>query len=289
MDWTDETWAMLDTVALGRAFRREDDSEKARRTKLMSGWQNVGRQRHRINSQVTDSCPCCGQADETQCHVLTCRSQSANKTSRNALRLFRQKLAKRKTNPFTIDAIIKGIRWWMHDPIHPPTVQDISRDFTDNVASSIRQAIQEQTTIGWENFLRGFVSKQWAEAQRWHCHETHQDFHPNAWAPGLIKTIWDYSLALWDDRNNTLHNGTAVAGTSLEELTRNQIRDLYGEQDIFPSKDKDVYFHVPLQERLNRPRRQNMIWLKQVTRLRDTLDLQAGQIQTRLTAFYTRT
>lgn len=86
------------------------------------------------------------------------------------------------------------------------------------------QAHSNQDAIGWNNFLKGWLSKQWSKTQQ-STYDTMnrrrnarcQDFlapkySGQWWASNLIKQIISYSLNEWQIRNNKLH----------AEITENQ-------------------------------------------------------------------
>ena len=85
-------------------------------------------------------------------------------------------LMNEKTNLTLAETIIARLTaWHAGDPLTP--VQG---------PWAIREAVQEQDRIGWENFLLGSMSKKFLQAQQVHYSNLNSQKTGNSWATKLI-------------------------------------------------------------------------------------------------------
>jgi hypothetical protein len=88
-----------------------------------------------------------------------------------------------------------------------------------NVAALLQQAIQEQTTIGWDKLLLGLVSTTWRVIQ-----EVIDSANPNApkrnakdWMNSAVHQLLKFTLRCWKCRNTMIQrvsSGTTTISTS---------------------------------------------------------------------------
>ena len=67
---------------------------------------------------------------------------------------------------------------------------------------AIREAVQEQDRIGWENFLLGRMSKKFLQAQQAHYSNLNSQKTGNSWATKLIRQGWLMVWKMWEHRNH---------------------------------------------------------------------------------------
>ena len=67
---TEEAFEEINWGALGRAKKRLKLHQSIRTSKMIYGWLNIGVQKKYMGQDST--CPCCGNATETQIHLYRC-------------------------------------------------------------------------------------------------------------------------------------------------------------------------------------------------------------------------
>eukprot|EP00957_Ditylum_brightwellii_P068757 5218976-Ditylum_brightwellii.AAC.1 len=78
-------------------------------------------------------------------------------------------------------------------------------------------AITDQILLGWMNFIKGRVSKKWAEAQKLYLDfaapnsTKHTEEH---WAQALVLGLWNYFDEIWTMQNADLHGTPFCHATS---------------------------------------------------------------------------
>ena len=86
-------------------------------------------------------------------------------------------------------------------------------------------AYEEQNDIGWDMFLRGFVSRRWRHLQ--HCYllqKRTKDVHDvDKWSRNFIKSIPDFNRKLWKERCEIVH---AETNCTYEDRQRHEIWQL---------------------------------------------------------------
>ncbi len=72
------------------------------------------------------------------------------------------------------------------------------------------QAFQDQTTIGWDQFLHGRIGKKWSVAYGiLSVNRAAGSLLITSWAKQVVKLLWGYSISLWKFRNGEVYGHTA--------------------------------------------------------------------------------
>ncbi|KAI2510061.1 hypothetical protein MHU86_4355 [Fragilaria crotonensis] len=157
--WSDKVWDDVDFDIFGTHFRRLRPSQRTQHMKLVHdqlplGWRR--RQQSATNDQHLETCPCCLSDKETTEHFLRCHCND---------QLFegRSQLSKDsyETSPHLLKHLLMdGIRFWQHtgnQDFYPTTLQQ----YPQHMREAVHQVLQKQSAIGWDNALRGYLSKAW--------------------------------------------------------------------------------------------------------------------------------
>jgi hypothetical protein len=77
----------------------------------------------------------------------------------------------------------------------------------DEVGEIIRDAVEDQHIIGWDNFLKGRISIKWKHAQALYTEAlpTQNCFNKELWSSKVITAIWSIFRLVWNSRNAHLH------------------------------------------------------------------------------------
>jgi len=68
------------------------------------------------------------------------------------------------------------------------------------------QCISQQATLGWNQFLRGRISKLWR--QFYSYFKALADPNGDIWTKKLVLALWAHTESLWKHRNAKVHGGT---------------------------------------------------------------------------------
>eukprot|EP00957_Ditylum_brightwellii_P095065 7240109-Ditylum_brightwellii.AAC.1 len=113
----------------------------------------------------TPTCPCnCGATHKTTDHVLSC--PKGDNTWPQLQKVLLEWGHCSKTQPGLTGAIIIGITQWREQSrTSKRTTADIIKPPT-GLSDSLVLAFEEQTRIGWDSTLRGFLSQKWQDSQK---------------------------------------------------------------------------------------------------------------------------
>ena len=121
-------------------------------------------------------------------------------------------LLNEKTNNRTTDLILQRITAWRDkDTLQPVTAHP-----------ALREAIAEQDSIGWENFLLGRVSTKFITVQQVHYTNIGSRKTGSKWATKLIRQLWLVVWKMWEHRNH-------INNTDLTQQQRRERAQLLGQ------------------------------------------------------------
>jgi hypothetical protein len=115
----------------------------------------VGRNMQRWRFWKHHKCPCCLADDETGSHVLRCQDRRACAHHTKALDSFDARLRLIKTNKDIRRTILAHVRGWMND----------KRPTRRPIPINLGRVIGDQTTLGWDQFMKSRIVKNWAPLQ----------------------------------------------------------------------------------------------------------------------------
>ncbi len=132
------------------------------------------------------------------------------------------------------------------------------------------QAFNDQTDIGWDQLLRGRISKRWTEAfMKPITQDVTRKLRATSWAKLVVKALWEYSISLWKFRNGEVYGHTIEEGKE-KEWSNLQHRvgieyGLYAEDPFIVSPQFATLFtRKTLQERREMDRDSLACWLRSV-------------------------
>ena len=83
--------------------------------------------------------------------------------------------------------------------------------------SALRNAFESQRKIGWDQFFRGRIAKDWRLAIGIYYRERRpgESFTPDQWMRSTIGALWKFAMTLWRQRNASYHGEKGA--TTLEK------------------------------------------------------------------------
>jgi hypothetical protein len=77
-----------------------------------------------------------------------------------------------------------------------------------DIDKTLKDALQHQNILGWENFLRGFTSVYWLRAQLHDRTVDNKNKRRSPWNLCLVRGILNVHEQIWEDRNTQIHGRT---------------------------------------------------------------------------------
>ena len=268
--WTGAIFNLVDWDSIEAAMNAHSALKLTNVTKYMYRWQNCRAQTYQFDIAGELSpinfkkymCPLCGTELETPDHVLQCHNKRAVTCSSTARFFLGKRLQKLKTPNRLIAAIKYGLRMYSTSAITPRQPLRYPRDFNTRLNDQIDLAFDAQSQIGWDNFCRGFVSKEWQK-----CMSSHYDQHHRGditlagdrWAAKFVQEIHEYGLSVWNHRNSIIHGESDSNFMTKDEL-RIQIKRCF-DLRAFLGEEYSALFSTSKSARLQQKTQTVRLWI----------------------------
>lgn len=165
-------------------------------TKLVHRLLPVGRILHRRSAIHSPNCPACGHPEDHD-HWIVCDHDTRTHEKRVLLSTLRRFLTSANSDPILCDLLLEGVNSALLQLPFP------CHRFPDRYQTLIRQ----QSSLGWTNFLRGFVTTQWSTLHLQYLQ--HHSIDPTK-TPSLVlnavSLLWSSLHRLWKFRNAQRHS-----------------------------------------------------------------------------------
>jgi hypothetical protein len=168
-------------------------------------------------SYIEVNCYNCKNHVETQDHILQCEhGEDRNNLKKKYLRDLNILLVNNDTHDTVRRIINECVYSWLYNK-EIPSLDDI----TDNPSDDIRYAYNTQTYLGWNQFVRGRLTKRWMniyKAQQ-STQQNNYTVVPDKWGKDIIVLTWRFVMEMWTIRNKIEHSTEdKVAATARKKL-----------------------------------------------------------------------
>ncbi len=255
--WSDDQFYMVDWEALHSCLKGFSRVKLLSYCKLMHDILSTNEQASKFYGKPSH-CPHCGISPESFLHVVTCPNKEITAYRAQQQELLWKSLRSLRTPQIILQYIQRGV---IHADQHLSEVSPGANRGDGSAASECPisalsvTAFQEQyTTLGWDHFLRGRLSKKWKEAFIKEFLSRNAWANGTHWSSGVITAVLTYSLSLWKFRCALLY------GRTKDETARKTIEDLrwkvtraykeFTNDPLLVRQDYKHLFDVPLNRRL---------------------------------------
>ena len=147
--------------------------------------------------------------------------------------------------------------------LHVPWIQDTPTVHSDHLGDTLHLALKQQADIGWNNFAKGRISKEWGATQQIFYDQFYPTSSYNAehWMGKLITAIWTVFRTIWNSRNAHLHWSldSELSSNLNKEIT--QAFRLYSHS---VSETDSLLFSKPISELLKMSKPSKQTWLASI-------------------------
>jgi len=193
-------------------------------------------------------CPSCRRELEDAKHVLECSNPERKKLFSDLKTTLTRYAQKVHLHPCLFTTLWLGLATTRTATPYPA--------IEDEIPPTIQTAIQSQTRIGWRQLYYGRVANEWAR--------TIDELHPQLKETGaciilhIVKTIWNYFLAIWKVHNTHLHQ---TASTLDQPNYKQAAETLYAQRHKLSLRAQEALYKKPLQDilELSPPRLQQWV------------------------------
>ena len=158
------------------------------------------------------------------------------------------------------------------------------------VAAPLQQAIQEQSQIGWQAALKGFLSLTWLRLASIN-QLNHEKMDHKAGRHRIHKALnalQDFARAIWLGRNDALHQEKETADTQVYSAESAEIRHYHSNPTLLPASDVHYCNNVTLNRLIQSRPSVRRRWLRRVRQARANF-LRDGDLQKSITTYLTPT
>ena len=150
----------------------------------------------RWNMRPNNNCPFCHSPLEDNFHITHCQHNKAKTIWKNSLLVSLRSLAKIDTCSDMLLVMKSELISEHFNAEYPPLA---------SYPPGLHNAIMQQRAIGCDQFMQGLILISWLEYQQQYYSNKQSRRKGQVWGYKLIKRIWDFTFALWNGRNEQLH------------------------------------------------------------------------------------
>jgi hypothetical protein len=212
--WDNNTFESIAWEPLGESLKKLSIGQRIQLSKYMNDLLPTMKRQQTMDNSIDGRCFECNQLWEDTNHVLRCPCKTRYTARKEAFATFRQHLTKQHTPDIMATLICNSMTSWLErSRISPPTWIPPE----EKIMTQLTRAFQSQSKIGWDQFFRGRIAKDWKPAIQSYYHERQpgDSYTPDQWMRTTIDAIWKLALTLWRQRNAALHGPDSA--TTLEK------------------------------------------------------------------------
>jgi len=149
--------------------------------------------------EFTNRCPLCHTSEETLQHIFPCQNPQTRTNRLDAFTAYLRTLSSIHTPSTIIQAVANHLATILQiNSVSYPCPQQLPNPL------SMQDAIKHQNIMGWDMFLRGFISQFWIKAYASFTNlESAQT--PRQWSKKFLSSTLTFAHSMWTYRNQTLH------------------------------------------------------------------------------------
>jgi hypothetical protein len=207
--WDDATYESIDWRHYGEVFKKLSNGRRIQISKYVNDLLPTKRRLATFDNSVDSRCFACKRLWEDTTHVLTCTCDARCEARTAAHKIFQQKLTRMHTPDILSNTICKSMDSWLaRRPVLPPEWNGPE----EPIQRQIRSAFKAQAKIGWDQFFRGRIAKEWSKpiGTYYKIRQPGESFTPDQWMRTVIKELWEFSITIWKQRNSELHGTDGV-------------------------------------------------------------------------------
>jgi hypothetical protein len=303
--WTMDSLKLVDWIGMETFMKNQSPIVRCKIVQMIHDWQNTGTQKQKIfdagGSTTTPAkslhetrervgkCPLGCNNTEVPFHFMKCMTDVMIATRVKGLETIAKGLKKLKTAPSLTEAFIQSIVCWTNDveyELDDQSHQELYQESYDRL-------FKTQSTIGWDNFMKGYIAKEWGTIQMAyyrHKKANSRKFTRSRWVGTVLTLLHQYRTDTWFMRNASLHGGRTIETKQIHrKRLLQEVRELYKrDRSSLPLADKDL-FKLPLRFREKQGAQHLTLWIKRARLSFDSIvaDEISSVVQTRMTNWLT--
>jgi hypothetical protein len=202
--WDSETYETIAWKPFGESFGKLSIGRKIQISKYTNDLLPTARRIQTLDNRMDGRCFACNLLWETTTHVLTCSCEARGPARMAARTTFQQKLSRLHTPDVMNKLLCDSVDSWL---ARRPVTLPIWNGPNEPIHGALRRAFRAQEKIGWDQFLRGRIAKDWKRpiTMYYKIRQPGESYTPDQWMRTVIKELWILSITIWKQRNTELH------------------------------------------------------------------------------------
>jgi hypothetical protein len=225
--WNSQHFESIDWKKYSTAYKR---LSKGRKTAVAQATHNLWHTgtRHQQYYGGSKLCCMCNCEIEDWRHIITCGSLDSSLHRASSWEKLRKSMERWHLLPDFWTTIEKDTSHYKEHP-HKRTANSTNNEsqkpfgvtFTAS-RNLLQQAFRTQSHIGWDNFLKGRISRDWLTYVHYNEEDSNGDGKSKDWSAKFIGGLWDHLKCMWQFRNDIYHqdNQGNIVQYKLEALDR---------------------------------------------------------------------
>ena len=207
-----ERW--IDWEAVHKSHAQLQPARQQWLSKFLTGFCGTGKMIQRYGTQTHSTCPRCGAPAETALHTITCPHQGASELWDKEIHTLRTWMHNNQGHTEMTNAICDKLNAWRYNQPSPIIT-------TSN--RKLREGLRKQDRLGWQNFIQGFIPKEFKACQQQHLINIGSQKSDSLWIARMQNKIWLIAWDLWQHRNDILHGDGSRIHSRDYRATNNQV------------------------------------------------------------------
>lgn len=195
-NWRNNTFHKINWKAQHKVLRRFDNNDQCRILKFCHGWLPTNERLHREQQATTSRCSLCHHLQENNIHLFTCKHPG----QQDIIQSLFKRIENDNTN-YGVDEMVDLVKM---------AIQNLGTPWSHTTEDgTLKQCIQDQTDIGWDNLLLGRLPKSIASYIDRTLQQRGVEKWQNSgerWTQRFIQNIWETFLRLWRNRNTLIYD-----------------------------------------------------------------------------------
>ena len=244
---TSETSKMVYFDAIDKASSLSKLSLRIFISKWASGHLGTGKVVVRNKYRFDGSCPFCLHPNEDTHHIMDCQHEEATSIWNKHLMTFVLALHKAHFPNTLIIALKRELNAWQ---------LRLTPHSLTTYPEPIRSLIQQQRTIGWNQFLLGFLPVTWKPYLLQTLREKRllRRYSPVLWISKVIRASWTLLHSIWENCCQKLHDTDLIHDFSGKQVLLKSIQqELAIGLHNLPACDFSRLFSIPTSTLYNKP------------------------------------
>jgi hypothetical protein len=262
LGWSESIFDQISWDTQLAALRRYKQEDQTRIIKFVHGWLPTQHRKFKEGTAPSPRCKLCASLMEDNIHLLKCTHGKMRLTQARIQQHLLGQLHE-NGNSEIINLIDIGLAESLITTEWKPDMAYVTKPW--------REGIEDQNKIGWRQIYYGRIAKKLIQAMDQHYRKVNANefkYSGERWARQLIQNIWDVVLALWQTRNDTIHQTEARQQEKQRiEKMEKRVRRCYNFKEELQHGERARWFTDTVEDMLKKDARFIDSWTKAVERL----------------------